>query len=140
MANYYASARSNYFRVKDIEAFEAAMHPGIEVSYEGHVPDGHTPEPGTRICLLCHGDGGWPSQIDSDPEDMDSELVDWDVLDAVAPHLTPGEWCVIQETGSDKLRYLIGYSRAINSKGQHITVNINDIFKQLPNYVSTCEY
>jgi hypothetical protein len=140
MANYYASARSNYFRVKDIEAFKAAMHPDIEVSYEGHVPDGHTPEPGTRVCLLCEADGGWPCMIDPDPFNSDSEYVDWDVLDAVAPHLAVGEWCVIQEVGSEKLRYLTGYSRAINNKGQLISVDINDIFKQLPDYVSQCEY
>ncbi len=38
MANYEAAARTNYFRVKDSEAFKAAMEelPGIEVVFEDY--------------------------------------------------------------------------------------------------------
>ncbi|MFZ9888704.1 MAG: hypothetical protein ACO3JL_14485 [Myxococcota bacterium] len=131
MANYIASARSNKFRVRDISALESAMPDSIEVYVES-LPD-------NLVCLLVNDpDGnGWPSAI---YDEATEDWLDWDVEDAVAPHLLDGEWCVIKEVGAEKLRYLIGHARAFNNKGESHYIDLDDIFKLLPNGVSTCDY
>ena len=37
---------------------------------------------------------------------------------------------VLQEVGNEKLRYLHGQSRAINNKGEEISISIHDIYKE----------
>ena len=68
------------------------------------------------------------------------EYEDWDIETAVSDHLEDDEWCVIQEVGAEKLRYLVGYSTAFNNKGEVFTVSLDDIFKRLPEGVTTCSY
>ena len=54
MANYYASARTNYFLVKDIEAFTNEVEPiSVELSTK-------TVDDKTFVCLLSDGEGGFP--------------------------------------------------------------------------------
>jgi len=131
MANYVASARSNKFRVKDIEALEAAMPDDIEVCTES-IPD-------RLVCLLVTNSdgGGWPSMIFDETTD---DYIDFDLEEVVAPHLEDNEWCVIKEVGAEKLRYLIGYATAFNNKGDCLTVSLDDIYKDLPDGVTTCDY
>ena len=61
MANYYASARSNKFKVKNLEDFTAGMHGDIEVYIEDLVEK--------AVCLLCNSDGGWPTSIYNEDTD-----------------------------------------------------------------------
>lgn len=131
MANYIASARSNKFRVKDIAALRAAMPDDVEV-YTESIPDRQV-----RL-LVNNSDGaGWPSAIYDEAID---DWIDFDIKTTVAPHLEDGEWCVIQEVGAEKLCYLIGYAIAFNNKGEKYTISLDDIFKKLPEGVSTCVY
>lgn len=63
MANYHASARSSYFKVKDLEAFKAwAQRLRLGV-WESDRDPGDTP--GTRGMVAINtedtDDGGWPS-------------------------------------------------------------------------------
>lgn len=130
MANYYASCRSNYFKVEDIDKFKEAMHSGIEVCVE---KDG-------TVCLYGEDpDGaGWPTNIYNEETD---EYDDFDLEQVVASHLQPGSWCVLQEVGAEKLRYLIGYAVAFTKDlEEHVKVDLNDIYKELPPGVSSCEY
>lgn len=135
MANYIASARSNKFRVRDIAALVAAMPDDIEVLVES-IPD-------SEVCLLVTDSGegpwrgGWPSMI---YDEATGNYLGWDVEAAVAPHLLDDQWCVIKEVGAEKLRYLVGYATAFNNKGESITISLDDIFAQLPEGVSTCDY
>ena len=130
MANYYASCRSNYFKVVDVDKFKAAMPAGIEVDVE---------DDGTVVILGADPDGaGWPSSIYNDETD---EFDDFDLEEAIAPHLQPDSWCVLQEVGAEKLRYLVGYSVAFTKDlEQRFCVSIGDIYKHLPEGTSTCEY
>ena len=130
MANYYASCRSNYFKVVDVDKFKAAMPTGIEVDVESD---------GTVVILGADPDGaGWPSIIYNDETD---EFDDFDLEETIAPHLQPDSWCVLQEVGAQKLRYLVGESVAFNKNlEQRFRVSISDIYKHLPEGTSTCEY
>ena len=131
MANYIASARSNSFCVKDIAALEAAMPDDIDVYVESISE--------RRVTLLVTNSdgGGWPSMIYNESTD---EFEDWDIQTVVSDHLEDGEWCVIQEVGAERLRYLVGYSTAFNNKGEVITISIDDIFTRLPDGVTNCCY
>jgi len=129
MANYYASARSNYFKVKSIEDLRDSLHPEIEISIKS--------EDENLVCLLAHTEEGWPTSVYDEFIDED---IDWDVEDAVAPHLQDGEWCVIQEAGAESLRYINGYSCAFDNNGNRFFLNLDDIYKHLPEETSRCEY
>ena len=123
MANWYGSARSNYFKVKDRTAFEQALT-GVDVQvYPGEKANAE------RICLLVENDdGAWPSTV------YDERTEDWEELDLaglIAEHLEPGEVCILQEVGAEKLRYLTGWSVAITSEGELATVSIDNIYDKV---------
>jgi hypothetical protein len=122
MANYYASARSNYFEVKDEEAFLAEMNkiPGIEV-------DGVTfSDDVKRFCILGDdADGaGWTSFY----LDEDDNEVEVDLPMVVADHLKDDEVAIFMEVGAEKLRYVIGYAVAVNNEGDIRTVSLDEIY------------
>lgn len=112
MANYYASARSNYFRVKDLDAFKSALEPfqvEIHESNEG------------KVCLLSHADSGWDWYDPTTDENFDGCYV-------ISPHLDDGEVCVLMESGAEKLCYVSGYAVAFNNEGREVTVSLSDIY------------
>lgn len=125
MANWYGSARSNYFKVKDPEAFKAAMKP-LEVEvWEGS--DRGTLGDATGMFALGGADeyGGWPSSRWDEEADDSVEIY---LQDIIAEHLADGEVAVLVEVGAEKLRYLTGSAVAFNNKGEERRVSIDDIF------------
>jgi hypothetical protein len=135
MANYYGTSRSNYFRVKDIDAFrewcsDLELHmieePNDRVGF--YVEN----ESGSLPCYRCY-------------EDEDGEWVDEDVdFEAeLAEHLMPGHVAIVMEVGAEKARYLVGYAVAINSKGETRRVGIDDIYPlagELGEFVTEAAY
>ncbi len=133
MANYYASARSNYFRVKDLAAFRAAMTP-LSVEVVGNDDD---PQ---QVALLSDDEAGWPSGYWDEASDTDVEV---DVAELVAGHLADGWVAVFMEAGHEKLRYVAGCATAINAAGQVRQIRLDDIYglaKQLGPNVTLAEY
>ena len=134
MANFYASARTNYFKVKDNEAFLNALEniPDIEVCRQ-HIPpynaEGIVPKDfdyGGYAILVADGDyGGFPSQFYDDENDVEIEI---DLADLIAEHLVDGEVAILMECGAEKLRYVTGWAEAINSKGERMSISLNDIY------------
>lgn len=122
MANYYASARSNYFKVKDLEAFKAWVDtiPGIGLWADR--PDG---EVGIFV-NDCDG-AGWPSYRWND--ELAPEPDDFDLAEELSEHLTDDSVAILMEVGNEKLRYLTGFAIAVNSKGEILRVSINDIYE-----------
>ena len=119
MANYYGSSRSNYFKVKDVDKFKDFLNLMYDMEF---IDDGNG-----RVGFLVTGEGGSvPCEIWDKEQDEYVEL-DFDKL--LAQHLQDGEVAIYQEVGAEKLRYLVGYSVAVNSKGETAMVSINDIYK-----------
>ena len=118
MANYYASARSNYFRVKDSQAFEAWVN---SVGNLGIFTKDNAGE--TLYAIYDNGGDscGWPSyNFDEDTEiDLTADL---------AEHLVDGEVAVLIEVGAEKLRYLVGCAVAVNWKGEVEWLNLDRIY------------
>ncbi len=134
MANYYGSARTNYFKVKDMEAFDTALEnvPDITVVRENIPPyntDGIVPEGfeyGGVGILVSDGDcGGFPSFTYDDETGEDSEL---DLGELIAEHLADGEVAILMECGAEKLRYVVGWAEAINNKGERKFIQLGDIY------------
>jgi len=136
MANYYASARSNYFRVKNPEAFMEEMFNVPDITIHGDNEKG--------FCILVDGGdyGGWPSWA-LDEDDNEYEV---DVPVLVSKHLMDDEVAIFMEAGAEKLRYVTGYAEAINSKGERTGINLFDIYElaaeltDKPENVTHCEY
>lgn len=130
MANYYAKARSNYFGVKDEKEFLKWT--------ESHDFEVEVNEDGLFSISPSENDdfGGWPYY---DPE-TDSEI---DICEELSHHLQDEHVAVLQEVGNEKLRYLNGFSLAVNSKGEVKRVDIYDIYniaKTLGNHITVAEY
>jgi len=117
MANYYCTCRTNYFKVKDVFAFEEWAS-----KYEVRVIEGSELSRG----LVCDDpDGGpWPTW---DPE-TDEEI---DFFSELSQHLEDGEVAVSVEAGSEKSRYVVGHAVAINSSGEVLVVSLDDIYDKV---------
>lgn len=132
MANYYAVSRTNYFRVKDENAFRDWV---AEAGFQIWIGDGQNEG------MLALGpnefsdDGCLDLPYDDEPRDL---------VDELSQHLTDDTVCVLMESGHEKMRYVTGNAVAFNSKGEFVQVNLNDIYalaKQKFGVAPTaCEY
>lgn len=130
------AARSNYFRVKDPEAFRAW------VSSIPHLRLWDEKSDGTETLFGIYSDepdsGRWPGVR----EGAGGELTDIDLQGELYPHLQDGSVAVLMSVSIDKLRYIGGYAVAINSKGEWRMVHTDDIYdvaKGLGEEINLCE-
>ncbi len=120
MAQYVCAARTNYFAVRDMAAFQAAMAPfDVEIVRDTH-------NPGLVAVLSSDPDGGgWPSyRIDEDTD----EPIYIDFVELIAEHLADDHVAVLIEAGAEKLAYVGGYAVAVNHAGEIRTVSLDDIY------------
>ena len=118
MANWYGTARSNYFHVKDETQFLAwvdALNLDSFRDKEG------------RYAIAADNDQGWPSSYYDD--DLGEEFP-LDLPIELSLHLADGEVAVLMEVGNEKLRYLTGYAVAVNHKGDLVSVGLDEIYKK----------
>ena len=124
MSNFNGTARSNYFRVKNAEAFVEAMLalPGVGVWTK-------TGEDGVVRHAVSSEDcdtGTWPTTGYNDETD---EEIEYDMPTEIAPHLMDGEVCVLMEAGAEKLRYISGWAVAFdNTDRPCVYVSLGDIY------------
>ncbi len=118
MADWTGTARSNYFRVKDPEAFKAAMEP-----YEVRVLERRHPGSGEMYYgLVSETDfGGWQSYDYETEED----IALWKI---VSEHLAFGDVAVFVEAGAERARYVTGYAIAFDATGRDVRVDLDDIY------------
>lgn len=118
-----SAARSNFFAVKDPEAFVHEMNSFdlFQVQHDGN----------GRFCLLhVQPDrdwGRWPS-ISFDPETGEEESVEFFAI--IAGHLREGEVAVFFHVSADKLRSIVGEAVAVNSAGQVERLSLQDIYER----------
>lgn len=118
MSNYYASTRSNYFRVKDEEAFKKwADHLDLTIFRS-------VSSPGMVGIHANNGDcNGWPNFDYTDD-------VEIDIAEDLSKHLEDGQVAVLMETGAEKLRYLVGCATAVHSSGRLVQVHLGQIYEK----------
>lgn len=119
MANYYAAARTNYFRVKDKDKFVEAMG----LWYGAEVIEG-IGKKGNRLYGLLFDESGIPSS-----KEVDGEIVDADIFNELKKHLPKGEVAIFMESGHEKLRYVTGYAIAVSPGRRDLCISIDDIYK-----------
>lgn len=134
MANFYGTARSNYFQVKNPEAFKAwvTMVPGLGLweTTQADLQAAETEEEKQRLACVFGiysddaGSGWWPYMV----ENADGEFQEFDLVDSLAPHLADGQVAVLMESGAEKLRYLCGNAVAFDNTGNVVQVNLDDIY------------
>lgn len=118
MADWYGTARSNYFRVKDPDAFQQwADRRGLGVfKHEEHA----------ELFAIHSGNsdnGSWPSY------DMEADT-EFDLLAELAERLVKGQIAVLMEAGAEKLRYVTGVAIAVNHKGRVVDLSLNDVYRK----------
>ena len=134
MATYMEMARSNYFKVKDKDAFKEflGLFSGLDLIEDDQ----------GRVGFLAHD--GLPLDLIVDEETGEDDHIDF--VGELAGHLVDGEVAVVQVIGWEKMRYLSAYATAINNKLDQVNVDISDIFplaKELtsrPDDVTACQY
>ena len=138
MANYYGYARSNYFRVKDLQRFRAAMsNCAVEIVEE----DNGDKNRSRRVALLSDSESGWSSSyVDAKGNDVDASI-----HDIVQEHLADDEVAIFMEIGYEKLRYLSGYAVAVNNKNKSVSFQLSDIYtdkrvRKLGSNITRAEY
>lgn len=122
MANYFGAGRSNYFKVKSIDALCAALEgTPFEVMASTNVPG--------EVRIFARDDnetGSWSYVIWADePDEEDTEII---VPDLIAEHLVDGQVAVFVHTGAESLRYLSGYSVAVHSDGRQVRIDLDDVY------------
>jgi len=143
MANYYESARTNYFLVKSIDEFK--NEPVIDALLKNGSIQINTKEQGgkTYVTILATNDNGngFPFDIYDEGTIDDYVEIDWEGI--FANHLQDDSVAIIMGAGAEKLRYIHGYAIAFNNKGETKVLHLTDIYKlaqELGNDIQKAEY
>lgn len=120
--NYYEMARTNYFPVKDREAFEEAAQPicGMDWAWVDDLSDD-----GDHQVALFFEDGVPVEYVDDDGEENG-----FNIKDFVTAHLREGYVCVLTSIGYEGMRYNGGFAMAFNSSGESVYINTDDIYNK----------
>ena len=135
MANYYGTGRSNYVKVTDVDKFKALC------KERGLSPIQSEDDITLHCALSDNEDGDINNYGYIDGEDELAEFPDF--IDEVAKILCDDEVFIWVHVGSEKMRYVSGYTVAINSIGERKVINLSDIYeiaKELGKNISQAEY
>jgi len=126
MSDWYGTSRSNYFMVKDVDKFKTlCARWGVEF-IEKDAASGF-------VGFLGMSEyGGLPScrlEKDKDTDEM-IELDSDDFYTELADQLKDGEVAVLMEAGAQKHAYITGFAMAINSKGENVSLSLNEIYEK----------
>lgn len=118
MANYYASTRTNYFRVKDPDAFREFMKT-VEASDDGvHLWEEEGKDGEVLFGFGCYGSicGVRQKNPDDDECEFDDGECDYEeFVNGLSDHVAKGDAVIVMESGSEKLRYIVGSALIVTS-------------------------
>ena len=114
MANFYATSRSNFVLVKDVQAAIESLKP-----YD--IPIHRHPTNKNAIMLAgCEDNGTFSSScMGESGEDIYLDLAEWS-----AAHLADNQVLVLVSAGAEKLRYVSAWAEAYTWKGEVVTVDL----------------
>jgi hypothetical protein len=121
MANFYGQTRSNYFAVKDPEAFkqELSKYPVEIITQE---------KDGVTLYGFLDNDPNGGGQIDyyyDEEAEENSEDISWGEF--FKRHLEDDWVAIIVSSGAEKYRYIAGHATAYNNKGEGVHLDLSDI-------------
>jgi hypothetical protein len=141
MANYYSTARSNYFAVKDEQAFrEWADDLGLTILEPD--PRDKPADSIPRFGIAPGGcdDSGWPTNLTNEETGEDDDI---DMAQQLAMHLADDEVAILMAVGNESLRYVTGSAEAVNNKGESVFVDLETIYeaaRTLGSNITRAEY
>lgn len=115
MANYSCVIRTNYFRVKDPEAFRAFMT--HVYGSEGDVELWDSTDSDGNLTFgfgIYGGIGGLRNAAEDEEIDADESAFD-EFISGLQDHLADDDAIIILEAGHEKLRYVVGGATIITS-------------------------
>jgi len=133
MANYVAKVRTNYFKVKDENAWQAFCD---RFEFTDIIQSN---EQGEKL----HGfmDESMQSGIPCVFWDEDAEgLLEIDFMKELSEQLEDGWVAIVIEIGAEKYRYLIGFACAVNSKNEAVQVTLDDIMERAEELGKHCTH
>lgn len=127
MANYVPIWRSNYFHLKDREAFQNWVN-----SFDDNVDleEENAADPTSAIALFQSdsSETGIPTYY-INPTTKEAE--DCNFIQQLAVHLCHGEVAILQEVGYESRRYIAGDAIAVRSDGKTLAVSLDDIYRRV---------
>jgi len=121
---YRATARSNYFAVKDIDAFTETVR---SVSPEGVVINSREKDGKTLYSILFYGGKGVPKERNE--PDFEVSPLHWQPI--FMEHLEDNWVAVLMEAGGPwNLDYVSGFATAYNNQGETVHLDLDDIYQQ----------
>ncbi len=136
MANYYGKWRTNYFTVRDSDAFLERVEsiPDIEIMVND-----------TTVMMMSSNDCDSGCFPDSYLPDDGEDYVDVNWAAIFKEHLVDDSIVIINEVGSEKMRYLVGTATAYSNKGLVCGIDLQDIYAEVEEltgveFVSQCKY
>ncbi len=121
MADWYGTARSNYFKVRDNKAFEVFMQNLSSMTAEHNDVDNTW-----WIRTDDYGNGGFNWTVYDENFEPDDSV---NAMDELASHLQEGEVAIFLEAGAEKLRYITGNALAIAWTGEITEIDLTDIYE-----------
>lgn len=133
MAVWQGVARTNYFRVKDKDAFLKMVGDfgNLHLKWVDSIHFDNS-EPWQYVAIISD-DGYWPDyryNHDIESPELDNQI---DFPKEVAKHLAENEVAIFTGAGFEGGRYVTGESLAINAKGEDLYINLNDIYQMVKN-------
>lgn len=104
MANYYASSRTSYVKVKDKKKFNE-----WEKEVPGRLIMKEDKEHGT-LYGFCFDDDDCGGIPDSRYDEEKDDFVEFNIYEEIQPHISDGWAITFIEVGAEKLRYLVGHA------------------------------
>lgn len=146
MANYMSTTRTNYFRVKDPEAFRTFM-----ATVEGTEGSVELWEEKDNNGNLVFGFGTYGSlsgicDVGEAGTDVTSEPDYEEFINGLQDHVAEDDAVIILEAGNEKLRYVVGSATIVTSRDCEY-LNITDLAVSRvsallgnPDWKTKCEY
>lgn len=144
MANYYGNTRTNYFHVKDEQAFRDLMKHVVSWDGDIEVWDDRKDANGNQLFAF----GGYASiagyQEDMDDTDTDPDYEEF--INRLSECVADDDAAIIFEVGNEKLRYFTAYAIVVTSTGSEtIDLTTEAIMKggemlHNPGWKTTCTY
>ena len=123
MATYYGTGRSNYVKVRNDEAFEDFIEnfDSLEIIRDDE----------GRYGLLSDDENGEYPQYFFD-EEQGVEIWEYDFIQEISKYLVdePDNIFVWMSAGHEKMRYVSGFSVAVNAKGNVTALGLEDIYNK----------
>lgn len=115
--DYMGIARTNYFKVRDVDAFRKWAKP-----YDLKVITSHL-DP-LVFALIIETEDAF-----IDPDDLENN----NFAIELASHLAPDAVAILIEIGHEDTEYLTGHAMAINATGRRIDLDLNTIYEMAQN-------